>query len=654
MRVLRRPAAFLLALLLALPLALLPARADARAGQVTILFTHDMHSHFLPAGDGEGGVYGGYARLKTVIDQQRALHPGALLVDGGDFSMGSLFQTAYSTSALELRAMGAMGYDATTFGNHEYDYRASGLADMLNAAANSGDPLPAIVEANYLPPAAGEEGYDADAQTVWDAFDNYGVTDYILLERGGCHFVIFGVNGVDSDACAPMSGMVLHDIAETAQRVVDEAVADCQETYGMGPTLVICLSHSGTDSKGKGEDYELAKAVDGIDVIISGHTHTTLTEPIEVNDTLIVSCGEYTKNLGVLTVGGYGSGSMSLVNYELIPINDSVAEDPAMAAWVESAKGEVEKNYLSRFGLTFDQVLANNPYVFDSVDDIYATHHESTLGNLLSDAYKWAAEQATGEPVDMALTASGVIRETIPQGNVTVSDVFNAASLGIGADGVPGYPLVAVWLTGKDLKTAMEIDASVSDLMTAARLYCSGVEYSYNTNRMIFNKVTESWLRRDDGSLETIVDDQLYRVVTGLYCGQMLGAVEDSSFGLLSITARDADGAPIDMDRLEDYIVHDRDGNEVKEWNAIASYLQSMGGEISEQYGQTDGRKNVYSSWNPVNMLKNANKFTVIALAVLLALIIIAVLVVRLIVRHLPGRRNGKAARGYSSYRGRR
>ena len=87
----------------------------------------------------------------------------------------------------------------------------------------------------------------------------------------------------------------------------------------------------------------------------------------------------------------------------------------------------------------------------------------------------------------------------------------------------------------------MEIDASVSDLMTAARLYSSGVEYSYNTNRMIFNKVTDSALRRADGNTQAIVDDQLYRVVTGLYCGQMLGAVEDTSFGLLSVTARDND-----------------------------------------------------------------------------------------------------------------
>lgn len=656
MRILRKISALLLALLTALTLmvpALGQVAGSAPTTRVTILFTHDMHSHLLPALDAGGNSYGGYARLKTVIDRQKELHPDALLVDGGDFSMGSLFQTAYADSALELRAMGAMGYDVTTFGNHEYDYRASGLASMLNAAAASGDPVPAIVETNYLPPAEGEEGYSADAQAVWDAFGNYGVTDYVTLERGGVPYVIFGVMGTDSDECAPMSGMVLHDRVEAARRVVEQARAECWETYGLQP-LVICLSHSGTDGKGKGEDYEMAKKVDGIDLIVSGHSHSTLAQPIEVNGTYIVSCGEYSKNLGVVTMDYRPDNTTTLVDYELIPIDGSVAEDREMARWIEKAKGEVEENYLSRFGLTFDQVLVSNPYKFDSVDEIYATQHESTLGNLLSDAYKWAAEEITGEPVDIALTATGVIRESFARGEVTVSDVFNAASLGIGADGVPGYPLVAVYLTGKDVKTAMEIDASVSPLMSAAQLYCSGVQYHFNTNRMIFNKVTESWLRRDDGTLEPIEDDRLYRLVTGLYCGQMLGWAEEASFGLLSITPREADGTPIDMDRLEDYIIHGKDGNEVKEWYAIASYLQSMGGEIDGRYGQTDGRKNVYASWNPVDMLKNANKFTFIAIAVILVLIAVAVLVVRLICRRRSGRGNKRGARGYSSYRGKR
>lgn len=621
MKPLRRISALLLVLLLAAGL-VLPALADAPVFQAAILFTHDMHSHFLPAVDESGTQYGGYARLKTAIDAQKELHPDALLVDGGDFSMGSLFQTAYASSALELRVMGAMGYDAATFGNHEYDYRASGLASMLSAAVDSGDPLPAIVEANYLLPSR-----EGEFAAVGDAFDRYGVSDYILLERGGVWYAILGIMGVDSDACAPMSGMVLQDRVETAQRVVDQARAKCWEENGVQP-LVVCLSHSGTDGQGKGEDYELARKVDGIDLIVSGHTHSTLEQPIRVDDTWIVSAGEYSKNLGVVTMEYRPNGEVDLTGYELIPIDDTLAEDPGIAGLVEGYKKEVDESYLSRFGMTFDQVLAHNPYPFESVSEIYATRHESTLGNLLSDAYKWAVEEATGEPVDLALTASGVIRESFAVGDLTVSDVFNAASLGIGADGVPGYPLVAVWLTGADVKNAIEVDASVSQLMPAARLYYSGAGAYYNTNRMFFNKVAAASMLRD-GVGEAIDDGRLYRVVTGLYCGQMLGAAESSSFGLLTITPRDAAGNPIDMDRLEDYIVHDAQGNEVKEWNAIARYLQSMGGEVEEKYARPDGRKVVEASWSPVSLLMNPNKFTVIAIAAAVAVIALAVWIVR-------------------------
>ena len=622
MKLLRRIPALLLALVMALGLAL-PALADAPAAQVTILFTHDMHSHLLPAADETGREYGGCARLKTAIDAQKALHPDALLVDGGDFSMGSLFQTAYADSALELRMMGAMGYDVTTFGNHEYDYRAAGLADMLNAAVDSGDPLPAIVEANYLIPDR-----EGDYAAVGDAFERYGVSDYILLERGGVWYAVLGIFGEDSDACAPMSGMVLQDRVETARRVVEEARAACWEKHGVQP-LVICLSHSGTDGQGRGEDYELAQKVEGIDLIVSGHTHTTLEQPIQVGDTWIVSAGEYSKNLGVVTMDYKPSGGAALTGYELVPIDSTLADDPEIAALVEGYKKEVDENYLSRFGLTFDQVLVHNPYEFDSVDEIYATRHDSTLGSLLSDAYKWAVEEATGEPVDLALTASGVIRESFAVGDITVSDVFNAASLGIGADRVPGYPLVAVWLTGADVKNALEVDASVSELMSAARLYWSGAGAYYNTNRMFFNKVAAASMLGPDGTGTAIDDAKLYRVVTGLYCGQMLGEAERSSFGLLTITARNADGTPIDMDRLEDYIVHDAQGNEVKEWYAIASYLQSMGGGMDERYAQPDGRKVVEASWNPATLLMNPNKFTIGAGAAVLAVVLLAVLVVR-------------------------
>jgi len=598
--IIRKISAFLIAALMVISV-YVPVPAGQEGKDVTILFTHDLHSHFLPANDEKGEEYGGYARLMTIINEQKEKHPDAILVDGGDFAMGSLFQTAYASSALELRIMGAMGYDATTFGNHEFDYLPEGLASMLYAAKESGNKVPYIVDANYLPAE--------DDTLMKKAFDDYGVKDYIVIERGGAYFVLFGIFGIDSHACAPNSGMVLEDPAAKAQETVDKAVAYCKDNYNAEP-VVICLSHSGTED-GEGEDYELAKGVNGIDVIVSAHTHNTFEEPIHVNDTYIVSAGEYGKYLGVVELD-VKDGKTELESYELIPINDSVKEDDTISALVESFKKDVEDNYLSKYGVSFDEVLVDNHIKFDTVKEVYATQHESTLANVFADAYKSAAEEATGEEIDMALTAAGVIRESLPIGNVTVSDVFNAASLGVGTEG----ELIKVYLTGKDLKNALEVDASVQPLMDNAQLFCSGVEYSFNTNRMLFNKVDYSALRRNDGTLEKIEDDKLYSVVTGMYVGQMLGAVKDKSFSLLEIVPRDVNGEPIEAEELVNFVIKDKNGNPVKEWYAIASYLKDMDGKMDEKYEEPDGRKIVYSSMNPVKLIKNANKFTYIVIAV--------------------------------------
>ena len=604
----------LMALTLCLSLSLLftvSAEGEADGKDVTVLFTHDLHSHFLPSAKEGGGEFGGFARLATVIRAQKALYPDALLLDGGDFSMGSLFQTAYATSALELRMLGSLGYDATTFGNHEFDYLPEGVANMLNAAVASGDRLPALVDANYLPPKEGEEGYDETDAKVWDALNNYGVKDYILLERGGVHFAIFGITGFDSDACAPNSGMILKDPATVAQATVDAAIADCLAKNGVEP-LVICLSHSGTENR-KGEDYELAKAVKGIDLIVSGHTHTTLTEEITVGSTHIVSAGEYGKNLGVVQMKYDGKDAV-LTDYDLIAIDEKVAADPEIESLVATYKSAVEEDYLSKFNMKFDQVLANNTYRFDSVKEVYATQHESTLGNLYSDAYKWAAEKTLGKEIAVALTAAGVIRETMPIGNITVSDVFNAASLGVGTEG----ELIAVYITGKDLRNALEVDASVQPLMSSAQLFFSGVEYSFNTRRMLFNKVDYAMLRQNDGSLAEIEDEKLYCVVTGMYAGQMLGSVESTSFGLISITPRDAEGNPLTADQLVNYVIKDEKGTPLKEWYAIASYIDEMEDDkMDEAYSKTDGRKVVYTSAKPGDLLRGANKFTVIVMIVI-------------------------------------
>lgn len=602
------------------------SQGSAGSYQSVILFTQDMHEHFLPVSDGAGGTYGGLARLATLLEQERSTYPDALTVDAGDFSMGSLFQSIYSSYAPELQLMGRLGFDATTFGNHEYDYRPEGLAAMLQAAVRSGSPLPALVESNYYPKTEQEEGYsDTDAQ-VWAALEAYGVQEYVTLSRGGITYAIFGVFGEEADADAPLSGMQLTDPAEAAQATVDRIKAEVQTDE---PLFIICLSHCGTATVDGSEDESLAKAVDGIDLLVSGHSHVVLEQPIQVNDTLIVSGGCYTQYLGEIVVHWDESGEKTGYDYRLLPLDDSVAEDPEIQEEIDAYQTLVEQEYLSQFGYSgYDQVLTTNGIVFDTVDELYENHRESGLGNLIADAYRYAVAQAEGEdsvPVDFALTAAGVVRDRIPVGEVTVSDVFNVSSLGIGADGLAGYPLVSVYLTGADLKNAFEVDASVTDLMPAAQLYFSGMTFTWNPHRLIFNKVEESGQILEDGSVIPIEDDRLYRVVTGLYCGQMLGAVESQSFGLLSITPRDENGEPIDLEQLDAYIVHDSTGAEVKEWAAIASYLQSFDGEIPEQYADGEGRKVEDDSWNPVALLRNCNRLTFGVLCLALALILLLV-----------------------------
>ena len=640
-----------LCLALCLLAAGLPLTASAASTspvyESTILFTHDTHDHFLPMPDEEGGEYGGYTRLATLLKQEREAHPDALTLDAGDFSMGSLFQTIYATHAPELQALGAMGYDVTTLGNHEFDYRAQGLADMLNAAVDSGSPLPAIVQANYKPP-------ESDTAS-WEAWERYGIQDYIILERGGISYGIFGLMGEEADSNAPMSGMEFEPTVEAAPMgtdAADQALTDwtAELEQSSNPSLIICLSHSGTDGKGKGEDYELAKAVDGIDLIISGHTHTVLEEPLQVGDTLIVSAGEYTSYLGSLTLSWSEDGQKTIQDYRLIPVDETVAADPGMEQLTNRFQPLVESEYLAQYGLKFDQVLATTEFSFTPISQFATEQREDTLGNLIADSYIYAVQQAEGEnyvPVDFAVVASGVIRGSFAAGEITTSDAFNVSSLGSGADGTPGYPLISVWITGKELKDAFEVDASVTPIMSAAQLYGSGMTWTWNPHRIIFNKVNSCAQVLPDGTTVPLENDKLYRVVTGLYSGQMLGTVNSQSFGILTITPKDANGNVIT--NFEDHIIYNPDGSEVKEWYALASYLQSMG-TVDARYSAPEGRKVEERSWNPISLLKGLNLIGGIALAVLLVVILLVVLLIYRIVTRK--RRRGSWRSGYRPYRG--
>lgn len=622
-----------------------------QSDQVTVLFTHDVHSHLdsYKGKDSESGEttwVGGLARVKTLTDQKKSENPATFLFDGGDFSMGTLYQTIYETDAAELTMLGYLGYDATTFGNHEFDYRSEGISNMFHAALENAKKdtsvtLPAFVIANI----DWEKNTSDDNKLIRQALDDYGSTPYTIVEHGGVRIGVYGVLGEDAAACAPESGLVFDDIVETSKKVVEELKKENVD-------MIVCLSHSGTnEDASKSEDEILAQKVPDIDVIISAHTHTKLDEPIQYGDTYVVSAGCYSEYLGELEMTRKEDGRWNLDTYKLNHIDEHTKEDAGALQKLDVYKEKVNEEYLKQFGYTFDQVIAENDVDFTQMDQFAVKHRDDSLGNIIADSFVYAVKQAEGDDykkVDVALEPSGTVRDTFQKGKLTVSDVFNVSSLGIGADRVAGYPLVSVYLTGKELKTVAEIDASVSPIMTTAQLYPSGMCWTYNSKRMILNKVTETGLVDNvpytkNPEVSQIEDDKLYRVVSGLYSAQMLGAVEDTSKGILKITPKDENGNEIED--FEKYIIHDQNGAEVKEWSALATYLQSFDkneegiSQIPSYYENEAARKVDTKSGNIIRLLEHPNKIALILYAVIIIIILLVILLVRALIRRYRRKR---------------
>ena len=187
------PAIIALLMITAIPRDGVAAGGPAAGERLVILFTHDLHSYCLPervaAPKGPAVERGGYAKLLSLIRENRE-DDRTLLVDAGDFSMGTLFHTTFMTEAAELRLMAAMGYDAMTFGNHDFDFHPDGLAKSLRKARDREKKLPAMVASNvvFSPDGKGDGN-------LKEAFREYPVVPYIVIERRGVKIGLFGILG---------------------------------------------------------------------------------------------------------------------------------------------------------------------------------------------------------------------------------------------------------------------------------------------------------------------------------------------------------------------------------------------------------------------------------------------------------------------------
>lgn len=353
----KRILSLFLATVLLMPLAqITPLKAESDTKEVDVMFTHDTHSHldsFTTNIDGELQEVGGFARIKTLINEQKKENPNTLILDGGDFSMGTLIQTVYDTQAAELRMLGYLGYDVTTLGNHEFDYRSKGLANMLKAAKASGETIPDLVVCNVDWDGMKKAGLSKGQKQIQSGFEIYGVKDHVVIQKGDTKIAVTGVFGKDSLKCAPTCELLFKDPVEAVKETVEKIKK--KEKVDM----VVCVSHCGTwEDENKSEDELLAKNVKDIDLIISGHTHSELKEPIQHENTYIVSCGEYGKNIGSLSMKQNLNGRWDLSSYELIPVSENIQPDMETQNRIDELMDTVDTNYLADFGYTRSEVLA--------------------------------------------------------------------------------------------------------------------------------------------------------------------------------------------------------------------------------------------------------------------------------------------------------
>lgn len=617
---------------------LLPSALFAAPARLTVLFTSDLHSHLSPhhemASDGSLRDAGGYARLAGAIDGERAQAGGAtLVVDAGDFTQGTLYHTVLVDEALELRLMGAMGYDAVAFGNHDFDFRPSGAAGMLRAARAKAAALPRLLISN-LRFSESDSGDDA----LERAFRDYPVRGYTVVERGGLRIGIFTLLGKDAAEDARFARPVaFSDPVEAARKTV-KILREREKV-----DLIVCLSHGGTNPDSRhSEDEKLAAVAPGIDVIVSGHAHAVLHKPIVVGKTVIVSAGSYGERLGVLNLMVEKGRDVKVTGYRLRKIDAGTPEDPMIAQMITSFRSIVEERYLSHFGYRFDQVLARQPFDGQSIEESYARPGETGLGNLVTDAYRYAIEQAEGRRrhIDVAVDVLGCIRSSLYRGDIRVSDVFQTASLGPVQYGYCGNTIVVVYLTGHDLKKLLEVQTSIAPSKKDALLSVSGLRFRYNPNRVPFDRVTSVEVEGRDKRCHPVESERLYSVAINSYLASFIDLIGKKSHGILSITPRDEAGNPVtEADKSRLTVM--RNGEPLREWIALAEYLSSFPerngiATIPERYAKPEGRIIAEASWNPVALLAGGNWLTLTTIA----LIVIAVIVVILLTRRIAARRN--------------
>ncbi|HNX85107.1 MAG TPA: bifunctional UDP-sugar hydrolase/5'-nucleotidase [Bacteroidales bacterium] len=585
------------------------ALAAQEEKKLTILHTNDFHSHlqgyapesaYTPGVADNDPTIGGMARIAGIIEAVRNENPGsALVVDAGDCLMGTLFQALEPETGFQHALMKKAGYDVVAMGNHDFDFGPEAFAGILRKASQRGE-IPLILTGNAITDP------DDPADDAFEALISDGlIKPYTVKEINGIRIGLFSLIGKDADESAPYAPPV------TFGKIIPAAKKLVRNLKKEGCDVIICLSHSGIrkDDKGEwtGEDVKLASKVKGIDLIISGHTHTLLKEPLVVNAVPIVAVGDNGRFVGRIDARVI-NGSLKLEKYEAIPVDDRTTALEEIQSEIVLQQQKINEAILNPIGMTYTMPVAIAPYTVSY--DEYGKAADSNLGVLVADAiYNYVNQEGPG--TDIAIVAAGVLRDPIQPGVQSVADIFRVMSLGSGNDNVPGYSLSKMWVTGKELRNITEILLFTSATASSNYPYYSHLRIEYDPEGGLFNKVRKIEITDRLGNVKEVNTDKddpkLYSIVANSYMADNLGLVKKKTFGLIKVEPKDSNGNIVT--EMDDFVMDFNDAQpgiqEGKEWIALLKYLQRF--KPAEEGGLPvipDSYRNPVKSLVPVNRPK--------------------------------------------------
>ncbi len=519
-------------------------------------------------------TYGGYSRLKTVIDEKR--DDNTLLLDTGNFSMGTIYSVINTKKAPDLALMNTLGYDAILLGDQEVSRGDEELSTMLS-----------ILEANP-PLLKGNMNYSDDG--------THNVNEYYIYEKGGRKVAIFGI--VSTANLDDSTKAYFSSEEETTQRYLTKIKNERAD-------FIICL-YCGNASGAT----NIANNNHDIDLIICADMENE-TE-ISASGVKIIGCSNKGKELGIVEIDTNGK-----VNASTVLIDESIEANEEITNQIKTYQKDVQQTVLTRYGLSFQNVFAQNKYNLSKPN---MEKENFALADLITDAYRNAYVYRDDDKVKttISITDGDSIKNGLYSGGVSINEIFSLVSSEKGEDDLPGLSLIRVYLSGSDLRNICELDASKLKDIEDKRLFFGGMKYDYNNNRPLWNKVEEVYVSATKDYFIPISDDVIYPVVmnTKIYeklGKELAGCEEHYKWSPKGIKKEE-------NPELRTILLRNNDGTLIKEWSSIAAYIKK--GErdnsgkyiINKNYASPIMKKKNNDTLNPINLLKNIKKEEIVSI----------------------------------------